>query len=63
MDKELILSLSFILTGISFLIMSVSCIKNKWIVFIGTLLFIIAIVVFLVGFSDVIFVDTSKIGE
>ena len=62
MNNVAIMGICFIMVGISFLIMSVGCIKNKWIVGIGILLFIGALVLFLIGFSDVIFVDNSKIG-
>lgn len=62
MNKAVILSLCFIMTGISFLIMSLGCIKNKWIVISGAVIFIAALVLFLIGFSDVIFVDKSKLG-
>ena len=62
MNKILTMGLCFILTGISFIIMSVGCIKSKYIVIIGALLFVAALVLFLVGFNDVIFVDTRKIG-
>ena len=62
MSKAIILSLCFIMAGVSFLIMSIGCIKNKYIVYFGVLLFIGALVLFLVGFSDIIFIDNSKIG-
>ena len=55
MSKGILLSLSFILAGISFLIMSVGCIKNKWRVYAGGLMFIIAVALFLIGFGDVMF--------
>lgn len=62
MSKAMIMGLCFILVGISFLTMLLGCIKNKYIVILGGVLFIIAVVLFLVGFSDIIFVDTKKIG-
>lgn len=55
MSKAIILSLCFILAGVSFLIMSVGCIKNKWIVYVGGLMFIVAVALFLIGFGDVMF--------
>lgn len=62
MNKAMILSLCFIMVGVSFLIMSIGCIKNKYIVYFGALLFIGALVLFLIGFNDIIFVDNHKIG-
>ena len=55
MSKAMIIGLCFILAGISFLIMALGCIKNKWIVLLGGLMFILALVLFLIGFSDVMF--------
>lgn len=55
MSKAIVMGVSFILVGISFLIMSLGCIKNKYIVYLGVALFIGALVLFLIGFSDVIF--------
>ena len=62
MSKAIVIGVTFILVGISFLIMSLGCIKNKYIVYLGGLLFIAALIIFFIGFSDVIFVDNTKIG-
>lgn len=62
MSNALNVGLTFILVGISFLIMSLGCIKNKWIVISGAVIFIATLMLFLIGFKDVIFVDNSKIG-
>ena len=55
MSKGIIFGLSFIFVGISFLIMSLGFIKNKYIVYDGGLLFILSVIFFLIGFRDVIF--------
>lgn len=55
MGKGIVACICLILVGISFLIMSLGCIKNKWIVFGGVLLFIIALIYFLISFKDVMF--------
>lgn len=55
MSKATILIMCFIIVGISFLIMSVGCIKNKYIVILGVLLFVVALVMFMFGFKDVLF--------
>lgn len=55
MSKAIIVGLTFILVGISFLVMSLGCIKNKWIVLSGVVIFIAALMLFLIGFKDVMF--------
>ena len=55
MSKGIIISIWLITMGISFLIMSVGCIKNKWIVLAGGVLFMVSVVLFLIGFNDVLF--------
>ena len=55
MSKAIVIGVTFILVGISFLIMSLGCIKNKYIVYLGGLLFIAALIIFFIGFSDVMF--------
>lgn len=55
MSKGIIFGLSFIFVGISFLIMSLGFIKNKYIGYAGCLLFILSIMFFLIGCRDVIF--------
>lgn len=55
MSETIIVGLTFILVGISFLIMSLGIIKNKYVVYAGGLLFIMALVLFLIGFRDVMF--------
>lgn len=55
MSKAIIVGLTFILVGLSFMIMSLGFIKNKYVVYAGGLLFIMALVLFLIGFKDVMF--------
>ena len=50
---------SLIMMGISFLIMSFGCITNKYVVYTGLLLAVASIVVFLLGYNDLIFIDNN----
>lgn len=55
MGRGIIFGLCFILVGISFLIMLVGFIKNKYIVYAGGLLFIASVILFLISFKEVLF--------
>ena len=55
MSEAVTVGITFILVGISFLIISLGCIKNKWIVITGAVIFIAALMLFLIGFKDVMF--------
>ena len=62
MKEFLMISTSLIMMGVSFLIMSLGCITNKYIIYIGLLLAIASVILFLVGGSNLIFVDKSNFG-
>ena len=56
MKIGILISISLVLLGITFIILSFKCITSKWALYIAGLLFVVTIILFIIAFKGVILI-------